>query len=131
VWGRLSSLPGLALWRGRLESPPHSKKGTCPTKTVCFLDAQTPPLARPEPPRIDTPKPPEKPAGSGDSDFQRLLSRAEQGDADAQFNLGVSYRDGEGVAKDGKQATEWFRKAAQRGNKDAEKALRDMRVDLK
>ena len=35
---------------------------------------------------------------------------AEQGDAKAQFNLGVRYANGEGVPKDASQAVTWFRK---------------------
>ena len=40
---------------------------------------------------------------------------AEQGDAEAQFNLGVMYADGEGVPEDDVQAAFWFRKAAEQG----------------
>ena len=39
----------------------------------------------------------------------------EQGNAQAQFNLGNSYADGEGVAKDQVQAVSWYRKAAEQG----------------
>lgn len=35
-------------------------------------------------------------------------SLAEQGHADAQYNLGVMYRDGQGVKKDDTQAVYWF-----------------------
>ena len=41
---------------------------------------------------------------------------AEQGDADAQFNLGVMYAKGVGVPKDASQAVTWFRKAAEQGH---------------
>ncbi|MDO5357057.1 MAG: tetratricopeptide repeat protein, partial [Conchiformibius sp.] len=41
---------------------------------------------------------------------------AEQGMADAQFNLGMMYEHGEGVAQDDEQAVAWFRKAAEQGN---------------
>ena len=40
---------------------------------------------------------------------------AEQGDASAQFNLGVMYANGEGVPKDASQAVTWYRKAAEQG----------------
>ena len=33
---------------------------------------------------------------------------AEQGDADAQFTLGVMYRDGHGVGVNYKKSMEWF-----------------------
>ncbi len=40
---------------------------------------------------------------------------AEQGDAAAQYNLGVRYANGRGVAKDDVQAVYWYRKAAEQG----------------
>ncbi len=40
---------------------------------------------------------------------------ADQGDADAQYNLGLMYGKGKGVAKDYKQAVYWYRKAADQG----------------
>ena len=45
---------------------------------------------------------------------------AEQGNADAQFNLGSCYYNGRGVVQDYKQAVYWFQKAAQQGFADAE-----------
>ena len=41
---------------------------------------------------------------------------AKQGDADAEFALGVAYRDGFVVKKDRGEAKTWFRKAAKHGN---------------
>ena len=38
---------------------------------------------------------------------------AEQGDADAQCNLGQCYAEGVGVDKDPAEAVKWFRKAAE------------------
>ena len=40
---------------------------------------------------------------------------AEQGDAKAQYNLGVMYAKGEGVAQDYAQAAEWYNLAAAQG----------------
>ena len=40
---------------------------------------------------------------------------AEQGYADAQFNLGLAYYRGEGVSQDYTQAVSWYRKAAEQG----------------
>src|SRR5207245_1373088 len=48
---------------------------------------------------------------------------AEQGYAAAQFNLGVSYAKGAGIAKDEKLAVEWYRKAAEQGDADARYGL--------
>ena len=45
---------------------------------------------------------------------------AEQGDADAQSNLGVLYYKGQGVPKDYKEAARWFRKTAEQGQADAQ-----------
>ena len=48
---------------------------------------------------------------------------AVQGDADAQYNLGIMYRDGEGVPEDYAQAATWFRKAAVQGDARAQASL--------
>ena len=58
-----------------------------------------------------------KAANSGDfvvalKEFRPL---AEQGHARAQFNLGVMYDNGYGVAEDNSQAVYWYRKAAEQG----------------
>jgi TPR repeat protein len=45
---------------------------------------------------------------------------AEQGDAEAQFNLGVRYANGDGVTKDQSEAVMWYRKAAEQGNAEAQ-----------
>jgi hypothetical protein len=45
---------------------------------------------------------------------------ADQGDARAQFNLGVMYANGRGVAEDYVEAARWFRKAADQGNAKAQ-----------
>ena len=41
---------------------------------------------------------------------------AEKGDPVSQYNLGVMYRMGNGVAKDDKEALKWYRLAAYQGN---------------
>ena len=45
---------------------------------------------------------------------------AEQGDAIAQFNLGIVYANGQGVPQDYAAAVLWFRKAAKQGNDSAQ-----------
>lgn len=45
---------------------------------------------------------------------------AKQGDAEAQFNLGWSYANGQGVPKDKAEAVKWFRKAALQGSAKAQ-----------
>ena len=48
---------------------------------------------------------------------------AEQGDAGAQYNLGVMYYYGEGVPEDDAEAVKWYRKAAEQGYADAQFTL--------
>ena len=47
--------------------------------------------------------------------YKLFLPLAEQGDADAQFNLGVMYDEGDGVPQDYKEAFKWYRFAAEQG----------------
>ena len=56
-------------------------------------------------------------------DYIKYKKAADQGDAEAQFNLGVMYSLGEGVPKDYKQAVYWYRKAADQGHADAQSNL--------
>ena len=51
---------------------------------------------------------------------------AEQGDANAQYNLGVAYETGRGVTQDAAEAVRWFRTAAERGSASAQFALGDL-----
>ena len=44
---------------------------------------------------------------------------AEQGLAEAQYNLGVCYEYGRGVEKDENKAFEWYEKAAEQGHVEA------------
>ncbi len=48
---------------------------------------------------------------------------AEQGDAAAQYNLGVMYFEGQGVAQDYAEAVKWYRRAAEQGYADAQNNL--------
>ena len=48
---------------------------------------------------------------------------AEQGDAGAQFNLGVMHDNGRGVLKDEAEAVRWYRLAAEQGHADAQNNL--------
>jgi hypothetical protein len=52
-----------------------------------------------------------------DAEAVRLYSlAAEQGDADAQFNLGVMFEHGQGVARDRAEAIRWYHLAAAQGD---------------
>lgn len=55
-----------------------------------------------------------------------LQPLAEQGNAGAQFNLGLMYFNGTGVAQDDRQALNWFRLAADQGDAFAQFALGNM-----
>ena len=56
--------------------------------------------------------------GTAFTGFKKL---AEQGDAMAQFNLGVRYDDGRGVPKDDQLAYFWYLLASAQGDQDAVK----------
>ena len=53
-------------------------------------------------------------------DFQETLQAAGQGDAPAQYNLGVMYDQGQGVRQDYAQAVQWFRKVVEQGYPQAQ-----------
>ena len=53
-------------------------------------------------------------------DLNTCQREAEQGDADAQFNLALMYGNGRGVLQDYKEAVKWYRKAAEQGDAQAQ-----------
>ena len=55
--------------------------------------------------------------------YDFLKKAAEQGNADAQNNLGVMYQYGEGVSQDKAEAVRWYRKAAEQGYAAAQNNL--------
>jgi len=48
---------------------------------------------------------------------------AEQGNANAQYNLGYMYEKGEGISQDYMTAVKWYRLAAEQGDADAQSSL--------
>lgn len=62
---------------------------------------------------------------SGDYDlaFQEFTKAAEQGDINAQYNLGVMYEHGHGVEQSDLKAGEWYQLAADNGHPEAPTAL--------
>ena len=48
--------------------------------------------------------------------LETVQARAERGDADAQFNLGLEFAQGQGKSVDYEQALRWFFKAAEQGH---------------
>lgn len=51
---------------------------------------------------------------------QKYLAKAEQGNVDAQYNLGIMYYHGEGVPKNHDEALHWFHLAAEQNDADAQ-----------
>ena len=59
-------------------------------------------------------------AGDYEAAIQEWKPLAEQGNADAQNNLGVIYENGRGVIQDYKEAVKWYTKAAEQGVANAQ-----------
>lgn len=55
--------------------------------------------------------------------FSYLVQKAEQGDINAQFELGIAYASGVGAALNYSEALRWYRKAADSGHTGAENNL--------
>ena len=53
-------------------------------------------------------------------EIDALRARAEEGVAEAQYNLGLRYAAGAGVPQNDVQALRWFRLAAEQGHADAQ-----------
>jgi TPR repeat protein len=52
-----------------------------------------------------------------------LISSARTGDAEAQYNLGRIYHQGIGVKQNNTEAADWYRRAAEQGQGDAQNSL--------
>lgn len=55
--------------------------------------------------------------------LEKFQPLAKDGNVQAQFNLGVMYRQGQGVAQDDEKAVEWWIKAAEQGHSEAQDNL--------
>ncbi len=58
-----------------------------------------------------------------DTDIGDCRKKAEQGDAGAQYDLGLMYDNGQGVAQDYKEAVKWYKHSAEQGHAEAQNAL--------
>ncbi|MDR1385629.1 MAG: caspase family protein [Planctomycetaceae bacterium] len=58
--------------------------------------------------------------------FQWYLMAAEQGNANAQYNVGFCYDVGSGIKADKVKAVTWYHKAASQGYEDARKRLQEL-----
>ena len=67
-------------------------------------------------------------AGDYVTAIQEWTPLAEAGDASAQFNLGLTYDNGQGVPQDYKEAVKWYRLAAEQGISKAQTNLGVMYV---
>ncbi len=61
--------------------------------------------------------------GDYDTALAEFRPVAEQGDAKAQFHLGLMYANGEGVPQDYQEAVKWYRRAAEQGDARAQSNL--------
>ena len=57
---------------------------------------------------------------SAQDNLDAVRQAADQGDAEAQYNLGVMYNTGMGVLQDDAEAVRWFRLAAEQGQAEAQ-----------
>ena len=57
-----------------------------------------------------------------------IRKAAEQGDAKAQYNLGIFYENGQGVDKSLDEAIKWFRLAAKQDLPQAQNALANLGI---
>jgi len=55
-----------------------------------------------------------------ENDFQKTTRLAKSGDAEAQYNLGVMYFEGQDVPQNYTEAMKWFKKSADQGYAKAE-----------
>ena len=83
-------------------------------------------------PEKDTNSSPQKDTNKGiaayeDGDYEKAVKlfhqAAEQGHVSAQYNLGLMYAKGEGVAQNHKKAIKWWRQAAEQGDAEAQFTL--------
>ena len=51
--------------------------------------------------------------------MEELIKQADEGDAEAQFRLGMAYYNGNGISKNYSKACYWFKKAVEQGDNDA------------
>ena len=55
--------------------------------------------------------------------FGELQMLAEQGEVDAQYELGLRYRNGDGIPQDHAQAAKWIERAAEQGHLNSQRAM--------
>jgi len=63
--------------------------------------------------------------------FEGQLSKANNGDVSACFNVGKSYEEGFGVSQDLNEAIKWYKKAATKGNDNAKEKVKEIEERIK
>lgn len=58
--------------------------------------------------------------------MEEVIKRAEEGNTEAQFQLGVAYYNGDGINKNYSKAYYWFLKAVEQGNGEAHDWLKNL-----
>ena len=71
----------------------------------------------------DTERDPSQGQTQTEDTVEAIRLAADQGDAAAQYNLGIAYAEGLGVPRDETEAARWFRLAADQGLADAQASL--------
>ena len=64
--------------------------------------------------------------GQTTATLDTLRQKAEQGDADAQYNLGIMYIAGDGIKRDENEAKIWLEKSAAQGHVEAARLLKSL-----
>ena len=65
-------------------------------------------------------------SGGGGVPIDELRAKANQGDTNAQFQLGVAYDQGRNIGKNQIEAAAWYRKAAEHGHAAAQNSIGSM-----
>lgn len=58
-------------------------------------------------------------SATAQTDYEKYIDAANNGDAEAQYQIGMCYREGKGIKKDYKKSLQWLNKAADQGHANA------------
>lgn len=121
-------------------APPNARQNPAPAAPAAPVQ-QPPPTVQPQyraavpaaAATVSRPADPAKAAAEKARNEEKQLEffkrRAEEGSDHAQFELGMRYLNGKGVAPDEKLGREWLARAAKNGNTQASKKLAELGVD--
>ena len=104
-----SGISEMHAWLKEIEDKTSATLGAEPTRVgVVSAPSVSPGMGRKE-----------SPSGAS-KEFEAQKMQAETGDAFAQYNVGVAYANGDGVAQDQASAVKWFMKAAEKDITEAQ-----------